>query len=86
MKVIWKYLIEPGVKFIEMPAGAIPLSVQVQDGSPQLWAMVDQTKPMEKREFRVFGTGHEIQFPYKLSFIGTFQLSALVFHLFEVLP
>lgn len=84
---IWKYPVPATSPFeLMMPKGAAPLSVQVQNGDPQMWALVnDSTSLREARKFLVAGTGHKIEHDTK-AFIGTFQLSegALVFHLFEI--
>lgn len=69
---------------IQMPAGAKLLSVQMQRGVPQLWAMVDPDAPREARTIVVVGTGNPIH--SKLgAFIGTVQMmdGALVWHVFE---
>ena len=84
-KQIWKYPVDLANWFErEIPAGAQILSVHVQAGEPQMWAMVDLSNKPEKREFGLYGTGHTMpDDPGK--FIGTFQLADgdLVFHLFE---
>ena len=91
MTAIWKYelLIEDHVE-IMMPAGAEILCVQVQHGTPMLWAKVDQSAPSEARRFFVKGTGHSFtalqnRFPHR--YVGTFQYGVdLVFHVFESRP
>lgn len=58
-----------GPNTIEMPAGAEPLSVQLQatpwgndcrSGMLQLWALVDTDRPMVPVDIEAYGTGHEI--------------------------
>lgn len=88
MKTIWKYKLDVNDNvFIEMPKGAQVLSVQIQDGAPCIWALVDPDAKKEKRLFEVLGTGHTMpeDMGINRAFIGTFQLWAgrLVFHLFE---
>jgi hypothetical protein len=72
---------------IEMPKGAKILKIQVQHGTPCMWALVDSKAPKEMREFRIVGTGQHIELsPYlELTYIGTFQVNGghLVFHVFE---
>jgi hypothetical protein len=90
MLTIWKYTIPVADDFsLSMPAGASPLSIQVQYDEPQLWALVDPDETVfQEIKFRLAGTGHPINIPeMDLSFIGTFQLDggSLVFHLFEVM-
>lgn len=87
---IWKYAVPVRGAFqLEMPRDARVLSVQIQNGEPQVWVVVDADAPTEMRAFRVFGTGHPIDAsPDIMRYVGTFQLydCALVFHLFEALP
>lgn len=73
------------VQTIDLPHGAQVLSVQVQDGSPYIWACVNPSAKSEPRQFRLYGTGHPIEGDCLLKFIGTFQLfgGRLVYHLFE---
>lgn len=85
MLQIWKYPLTVGrnVAF-EMPLGAEVLTVQMQCGTPCMWAKVDPAKQTTTREFSIYGTGHEM--PVTVGeYRGTFQLEggALVFHLFE---
>ena len=70
---------------ISMPVGAQVLSVQMQHGEAQLWALVDPKSPERLRKFRVVGTGHPIEGDPGV-FIDTFQMNQgdLVFHVFEV--
>jgi len=82
MKRVFKYELPFEDSFgIDLPRGAEILSVQVQSGRPQLWAMVDQGRPMERRYFEVRGTGHELGDVG--AFVATIQLHELVFHIFE---
>jgi len=85
MKAVWKYALNP-VTQVEVPEGAIVLSVQVQDNQPQIWMLVDPGKAAETRVFKSFGTGHEFD-DAGLVYVGTFQINngALVFHAFEEL-
>jgi hypothetical protein len=87
MQTVYKYPIEMHDNFlVELPIGAYVLTVQVQHGTPYIWALVDTESPTELRPFRLLGTGHPIEQPLT-RYIGTFQLNggALVFHLFECL-
>lgn len=85
MKTIWKYTVHWDEFTLEMQRGAQVLSVQVQDGVPRMWAIVDPGAATETRHFRLVGTGHTINDTEELRFIGTFQIHGgeLVFHLFE---
>lgn len=66
-----------------MPAGAVPLCVQVQDGQPCMWARVVIGRPPVAHHFRIAGTGHDLGSNIGRH-IDSFQLhgGALVFHVF----
>lgn len=89
MKTIWKFpLFVVDYQRLEMPHGALLLSVQAQGEKEEvmLWALVESTAEKERRGIWIHGTGHEIQFPLRHGrYLGTFQLGggALVFHVFE---
>lgn len=89
MKTIWKYQIEAMVQVLEMPEGAEVLTVQLQDETITLWAIVDTEKPKESRRFEVIGTGHSIEVDVskdsQLIYISTVQNKSkrLVWHIFE---
>ena len=87
-KSIWKFELKvQDFEEIEMPATAEILSLQVQNGKPCIWALVDPTARKETRTFATYGTGHPIVTNEGIShtFIGTYQLpsNGLVFHVFE---
>lgn len=82
---IWKYSFDVADEFtIRMPAGALVLSVQVQNGQPCMWAQVHEGMALRTYHFRAFGTGHPIP-DEPLQFMGTIQTHGgmLVFHVFE---
>jgi hypothetical protein len=85
--IIWKYDIPISDECIIhlMPFDAKILSFQLQNGEPQLWVLVDSTKPMKSRVFRGYGTGHEIENAENLVYIGTVIMlnGKFVYHLFE---
>jgi hypothetical protein len=58
---IWKYpvpLDTPGAVFhLKMPVGAEVLTVQLQQGKPTIWALLDPDARMIQRSFRIVGTG-----------------------------
>jgi hypothetical protein len=79
----------PGSQFTaRMPAEAKMLTVQMQDGKPFMWALVDQHLGKVDRRFITFGTGWELEgFEAKhMRYIGTFQDGQFVWHLFELKP
>lgn len=85
-KRIWKFPLKvEDFQEIEMPACAEILSIQVQNGIPCMWAIVSPDASKETRTFATYGTGHE--YPpateLKQTFIGTYQLPYLVYHVFE---
>jgi hypothetical protein len=85
MKFIWKYPIEVTEGFaLDMPAYAQILCIQVQNGEPQLWALVDPGNIVEKRCFAVYGTGQPLD-SHSGEYLGTFRLRdfGLVYHIFE---
>lgn len=59
---VWKYEMPAPGNFsnIEIPAGAIPLAVQMQGSSICLWCEVDPTAAMSLAEFTTVGTGWAI--------------------------
>ncbi len=83
MKSIWKFPIEvTDEQSVEMPVGAQPLSVQVQDDQVCIWALVDTEAKKEERLVQIFDTG--IPITDEGDFIGTFQIlkGVLAFHTF----
>lgn len=85
---IWKYSLKAtDYNEILLPTGAEILCVQMQNGEPCMWAMVNSEET--KKELHIietFGTGHSIDHnPRK--YIGTYQLQNgyLVFHVFQYL-
>jgi hypothetical protein len=89
-RTVWKYAISdhhvgPDRFCIRMPAGAEPLTVQMQDGSPQIWALVEPDQPEAELWFRIAVTGHPIADDIE-RYVGTLQIDrgSLVFHVFEV--
>lgn len=88
MKTIWKYLLEVvDDQLLELPLESEILTVQMQHGKPQLWAIVNPELSKEKRHIRIHGTGHRVSTVDTLKYISTFQMEngVLVFHVFEVI-
>lgn len=87
MKKIFKYpIMITDKQSFPMPVGAKILTVQVQNGNPCIWAMVDPEALTEEVTIRVHGTGHTIYDSSNLEYIGTFQSMYgvnLVFHVFK---
>ena len=71
---------------INAPAGAEPLHVGVQNGTPCLWMRVDPTAAAVSHRFRLAGTGHPLG-KVVGRHVGSFTMhGALVFHLFVAAP
>ena len=69
---------------VDMPIGAIILTVQVQYGVPCVWALCDDALPKVRRHIVLYGTGQDLpNNPGK--YIGTVQFNngGLVFHVFD---
>lgn len=90
MNTIWKFELElEREPTVDMPIGARVLSVGTQgtsfDRKLVVWAHVpDSTAKTEERHFFVLGTGNDI--PWRLeesTFIGTVQMGALVWHVWD---
>ena len=83
---IWKFKLEIGETAVRIPTGSDVLSVQVQHGELQLWAMVRLDLGVScERRFVVVGTGHYMP-SGRHEYLGTFQLADgnFVGHVFEV--
>lgn len=81
---IWKFPLEiKDRNYVQMPAVAQILSVQMQNGVPCIWAMVDPHSEKITRTFLIYGTGHPIS-PLKKKYLGTTQDPPYVWHVFEL--
>ena len=67
---------------LALPSSAQCLTVHVQEGTPMVWVLLETEEPTITRRLFAIPTGDEIM--YSLGrYIGTFQLTGLVFHVFE---
>ncbi len=86
MKKIWKYTLHVSDHpVLRMQKGAKVLSVDVQHGDIQVWALVDPEAPRELRRFRMARTGHPLEDEIaSMRFIGTVQMMGgqLIWHIF----
>ncbi len=90
-RTIYKYEIPlsplPSKFSIDIPKGAEVLTAQLQNGVPQLWALVSPDNEKEERNFEIFGTGHDVPVGMGIErkYISTYQAieGLLVFHFFE---
>ena len=84
MKTIWKYPVTPAMT-VQLPRHAEVLTVQLQQGIPVMWVLLDPAAPRIERHFESCVTGGTIADSYeKREYIGTFQVEGFDFHLFEV--
>lgn len=83
---VWKFNLSVQSELkVSMPVGAQIISVQLQNDTPVMWAIVDTQAEKETKIFRVYGTGHNMP-SMGLFYIGTWQeKSGFVWHLFEQL-
>lgn len=81
MKVIWKYDISG--ERIQVPVWSKVLCVQLQNGIPQIWMLVDEDeKEFETRTFVIIGTGQSFN-NKDMNYISTYQEFTYVWHVFE---
>jgi len=86
MKTVWKFNVSIQEDFsLLMPRGAKILKLDLQQGEPKIWALVDSDNPAEERNFIGRGTGHLIDNPV-CDHIGTVVMmnGTFVYHVFEV--
>jgi hypothetical protein len=82
MKTIWKWTLNRPHMQLSMPSGAHILDVQMQNGTPVLWALCDPDVTRENRTFVIYGTGRNMP-TYPGKYISTFQHDSFVWHVFE---
>lgn len=82
MRTIWKYSLEDGYSELWLSQTAQVVEVGLDpSGAWSLWALHFTTDPVDRRTFRVFGTGHEVPDGWK--YVGTFHEPGFVWHVFE---
>lgn len=59
-----------------------PLSVQLQNKTVYLWAIVDENAINPETAIQMYGTGSEIDRTIPLIYISTLQIGAFVYHYF----
>ena len=79
---IYKYQIYSYKCKIEMPAGSKILALQIREGIPCIWALVNPKKHPVIRTFITYITGEEVSLTD--DYIGTYQIGWYVGHVFEV--
>ena len=84
MNAVWKFPLK--LLFsqeVEMPVGARPLCVQVQHGTPCIWAQVDpSTSGRTSRRVTLAPTGYQFEQAPPGDYLGTVQMGELVFHVY----
>lgn len=87
MKRVYKYpLFACDYQDIELPVGAKILCIKLQNGEPQLWALVDPNETSTVTvTIRCAGTGHDIT-DENVEYIDSVIMygDKLVFHFFKV--
>lgn len=82
---IWKYELIGSELEIEVPSYCQkkPLKIRYiqQQDKLEIWFIVDPESILEKRKFRIIGTGHSV--PKNAEYIDTFFDGGYVWHLFE---
>jgi hypothetical protein len=85
MKRIFKYKLEiTDFQQFDIPLGAVPLTVQSQEGEICLWAEVDDTEQLSNMlSVWVVGTGGRmLRMPRTAKYISTVQLDGFVWHIY----
>ena len=82
---VWKYIVDFGRFQLDLPVDAEILTLQMQDGRPRLWVLVQPHNRNETRHFQMLTTGSH-NAPISRRYIGTVQDGLYVWHLFETLP
>lgn len=85
MKTIYKYLLKTeDYQLINIHKNAKLLTVQIQQGVPCLWALVETDEKTEDINILTRGTGHRI-IETDIEYVGTYQLlgGGLIFHVFK---
>jgi hypothetical protein len=82
MMSIWKFpIMRTEVQKIDIPVGAKILSVQMQNGAPCIWAIVDTEAKTESRTIAIIGTGNDC-WCSRWQFIGTVSDGPFMWHVF----
>jgi hypothetical protein len=82
MKTVYKYELRSQDASIKLPKGAEILTVQLQNGIPTLWALVDPENVLEDRFISTVGTGWEVS--DNMKYICTYMEGYFVWHVFEM--
>ena len=82
MKTIWKVPLyqDMATTSAELPVGAIPVHVALQNDTLCIWCRVDTEQPRSTIMFEVIGTGHLE--PRGKTYIGSVQQPPFVWHVY----
>jgi hypothetical protein len=83
MKTIYKYTLDSQDCTLNLPKGAEILTVQLQNGIPTLWALVNNMTVTEKRHICIVGTGWDVE--DNMKYITTYMDGYFVWHVFELI-
>jgi hypothetical protein len=83
MKTIYKYTLDSHDCTLQLPKGAEILMVQLQNGIPTLWALVNPMTVTEERHICIVGTGWDVEDTMK--YITTYMDGYFVWHAFELI-
>lgn len=85
MKTIWKFPLElKGLQNVSIPEGAEILHCAIQSGGIFMWALVDPSLPLQRREIEMIGTGNPAP-EEERRYISTVIDGSLVWHIFEII-
>lgn len=82
---VWKWdLAVTDIQKLEMPVMAKLLCVQIQYGTPRLWALINPDALTEERTIVTLGTGLRFD-SHPGEYVGTYQINngLWVFHIFD---
>lgn len=86
MKQVWKYTLKPYKPILSIPKGGLIRYVGEQHNEICLWVEVDTDNEAINREFKIYGTGHNIPEDW-IGYLGSVKIDEgrLVFHVYEVI-
>ena len=83
MKTIYKYTLDSQDCTLHLPKGAEILTIQLQNGIPTLWALVNPMTVTEERHICIVGTGWQVE--DNMKYITTYMDGYFVWHVFELI-
>ena len=83
MKTIYKYTLDSHDCTLQLPKESELLTVQLQNGIPTLWALVNPMTVTEERHICIVGTGWDVE--DNMKYITTYMDGYFVWHVFELI-